>query len=504
MKALAHVALLASFLSSGCAGLYLHRAPRSPSEAWPLPVEAHRALRVPAAETIRPDHAYTLPELIDIAESTNPETRIGWERARQAALGVGAANAEYFPTLSAATLAGYQHTFFPLPMLNLSSIGINPFEVLPSVAFPLPPMLQQSGFLGVDTFQVLPFLSVRWPLLDLGRGPGVRAAENQSIAANALFTAEHQKIIYDVATAYFRLSAARAQIAVCRDALERTRAVAKAAEARFAHGIATVVERSEATREVAQAEYNLAQAEAGEIIVYTALVAAMGIAPVAKLEVATNPSRELPARVEQKVDAYVESALASRADLRAARARLPATEASLSKSLAAYAPRINVSATAGAALLGAKIDDLGLKTVTLPNVTAGVSIDWLLFDGGLREIQAELARSRNHEAAAELVKIEHQALQEVITAYNQLGASLSRYSAASVLLATAIVADDAVSQSYINGLATLTDAMNAQKARALASAAKEQAFADALVAATQLAFTSGELTSASAVPRVER
>jgi hypothetical protein len=45
-----------------------------------------------------------------------------------------------------------------------------------------------------------------------------------------------------------------------------------------------------------------------------------------------------------------------------------------------------------------------------------------------------------------------------------------------------------------------TDAMNAQKARALASAAKEQAFADALIATTTLAFAAGELISAKAVP----
>jgi outer membrane protein len=503
MTALHRAVVLALCLWSGCAGFYLNRAPRSPSEPWALPAGRPRPVRMPPGEAIQPDHLYTLPELIGIAESTNPDTRIGWERARQAALDVGIANAAWFPILSAATLAGYQHTFFPVPTLNLSSIGINPFEVLPSVSFPVPPLVQTSGYVGVDTFQVLPFIGIRWPLLDLGRGPGVRAAKNLSVAANALFTAEHQKIIFAVASAYFRLSAARAQVAVSRDALERTRAIAKAAQARFAQGVATVVERSEAEREVAQAEYNLTQAQAAEVIVYTALVAAMGIAPVVQLEVAANPSHDLPSRVEHKVDVYVESALASRPDLGAARARLPSADAMVSRSLAAYAPRVNVAATAGAALLGAKIDDGGLKTVTLPNVTATVNIDWTLFDGGLREIQNEIARSRRSEAAQELVKLEHQTVQEVIKAYNEVNANLSRYHAASALLDTATVAEEAVTKSYLNGLATLTDAMNAQKARSLASAAKEQAFADALVAAATLAFASGELTSAKAVTRAE-
>ena len=85
------------------------------------------------------------------------------------------------------------------------------------------------------------------------------------------------------------------------------------------------------------------------------------------------------------------------------------------------------------------------------------------------------------------------------TAYNELNASLARYQAATALFQAAIVADDAAEKSYGNGLATLTDTMNAQKARALASAAKEQAFADALIAAATLQFAAGKLTSAKTV-----
>ncbi|MFL5312201.1 MAG: YtcA family lipoprotein [Myxococcales bacterium] len=50
------------------------------------------------------------------------------------------------------------------------------------------------------------------------------------------------------------------------------------------------------------------------------------------------------------------------------------------------------------------------------------------------------------------------------------------------------------------GLSTLTDALNAQKAWSLASASKEQAFAEALISATALAFASGQLGSSRAVP----
>src|SRR5207245_1657491 len=115
-------------------------------------------------------------------------------------------------------------------------------------------------------------------------------------------------------------------------------------------------------------------------------------------------------------------------------------------------------------------------------------------------VQAAMAREQHDEAEQQLLKLRHQVVQEVVTSYHEVNASLSRYQAAAALFDTAATAEDAATQSYLNGLATLTDAMNAQKARALASAAREQAFAEALIATTTLAFAAGELISAKAVP----
>ena len=65
---------------------------------------------------------------------------------------------------------------------------------------------------------------------------------------------------------------------------------------------------------------------------------------------------------------------------------------------------------------------------------------------------------------------------------------------------TAAVADDATARSYANGLSTLADAASAQKAHALASAAKERAYADARIAATALTFASDQLREVAAIP----
>jgi len=46
---------------------------------------------------IDPRKTYNLAELIDIAQRSNPETRVAWERARQAAAAVGLTESAYYP-----------------------------------------------------------------------------------------------------------------------------------------------------------------------------------------------------------------------------------------------------------------------------------------------------------------------------------------------------------------------------------------------------------------------
>jgi len=83
--------------------------PPSPTQPWAPPQLgtyerelARRANREKAEGTetaIDPQRMYHLPELIDIAERNNPETRTAWERARQAAAAIGISESLYFPYL---------------------------------------------------------------------------------------------------------------------------------------------------------------------------------------------------------------------------------------------------------------------------------------------------------------------------------------------------------------------------------------------------------------------
>ena len=65
--------------------------------------------------TVAPRRPYRLDELIDIAETNNPRTRIAWERAKQAAEGIGIARSEYFPRLAGTALFGNERFINPFP-----------------------------------------------------------------------------------------------------------------------------------------------------------------------------------------------------------------------------------------------------------------------------------------------------------------------------------------------------------------------------------------------------
>ena len=80
------------------------------------PTEAERRY-LPA---IDPRKTYNLAELIDIAQRSNPETRVAWERARMAAAAVGLTESAYYPYIVAAAAGGYDRAFIPFPQLRTS------------------------------------------------------------------------------------------------------------------------------------------------------------------------------------------------------------------------------------------------------------------------------------------------------------------------------------------------------------------------------------------------
>src|SRR5229473_2324544 len=132
---------------------YRRQVAPAPSTYWKSPAlhDYTRVLKSTEAPLIDASKRYELPELIDLAQRVNPETRVAWEAARRSALAVGLVESEYFPALAISALGGYQ-----------------------SVGVPIPRNLVSDGFFRFDLAQAVPTLNLRWLLVDFGRRGSAR------------------------------------------------------------------------------------------------------------------------------------------------------------------------------------------------------------------------------------------------------------------------------------------------------------------------------------------
>src|SRR6267378_8131323 len=305
-------------------------APAAPDKPWIIPPPSDGAARAGVlnyrgrmrsleqgnAVPIEPDRRYSLAELIDLAQRSNPETREAWEQARQAALAVGLVESSYAPQISVEAVSGFQRT--PLP---------------------IPTTLIHKGYFTSDTRELIPMLSLKWLLFDFGRRAGLdEAARANSFVANVAFTGAHQKLIFAVSRAYFALGAARGRLKAAQQALETAETVQDAAQSRREHGLGTVVVLAQGQRQVAQARFTLTKASGDERTAYANLIATLGVAADAQINIADSSEQPLPAEPPDNVETLLRDALTNRPDVVAALGKIDAAEAELKSQRAAYYP----------------------------------------------------------------------------------------------------------------------------------------------------------------------
>src|SRR3954454_5348691 len=190
-------------LLAGCATSSMDMAPERPDRPWTPAVTdsgeivagspsrsgapdryilpSNPALGVlPPPPSLDAERSYSLAELIDIAESSNPKTRIAWNDARRAALAAGIAKSAYLPKITVTAVRGYQHS---------------------------------NGTTEESLSGTVEAASLLWLLFDFGeREAVVEAAKQASVISNIAFTAVHQQLIYDVSVAFYAHAAAQAHV----------------------------------------------------------------------------------------------------------------------------------------------------------------------------------------------------------------------------------------------------------------------------------------------------
>jgi outer membrane protein TolC len=459
------------------------RGPAGGAHDYVLPSNSALAA-VPPPPSIESARAYTLPELIDLAESSNPSTRIAWNDARVAALAAGIAESAYLPKITASAVAAYS-----------SSSGTSSEHGLSVTS-------------GNSAEGVISAVSLQWLLFDFGeRTAVVDAAKQLSVISNIAFTAVHQQLIYDVSNAFYVNSAAQARVKTAAESLTNAKAVQSAAEDRYRKGVGTVVETAEARQATAQAELAMVQASGGAQDAYLGLLDAMGISPLTRIKVADVSGRPLSSAMAPSVETIISQSLARRPDVLSAYAAEKARQAAVRAARAEFKPKVFLSATGAynsdrldvSALPGVS---QGAGTVNLTgqhfggSVLAGLTVP--LYDGGTRAAALAQARADEDSAEEKLTRVRQDAIVQIVHADNTLRTSLAAYDASKVLASAAQITFDAALGAYRNGVGSITDVTLAETRLLQAQDATTDAYSTALSAAATLALATGAL---GAVPQ---
>jgi outer membrane protein TolC len=501
-----------SLLLAGCATTAIEMAPDRADRPWTPRVDAAGEIvagEKPAAATaqgasyvlppnsrvadlpppLAPDHVqpgqehvYSLPELIDIAQSNNPLTRVAWNNAREVALAAGIARSAYLPRLSASVIGGRQSSH---DHSSVSGISVDN---------------------DVTADGAISALSLQWLLFDFGERAAINnAADQASVISNIAFDAAHQQVVYEVSLTFYAHAAARARVDAATRSLRNAKEVQEAAEQRRAHDVGTVIEVSQARQATAQATLVKVQAEGAAENSYQALIGAIGVSPLTRLRIADIADRKLPAAVPDSLEHIISEALGRRPDVLTAYAAQRASEESIRAARAAFLPKFFLSAT-GAYNSGhldvTSIPSIGeqLPTVNLSEhrygttIFAGVTMP--IYDGGTRAARLRQAEAKADSASTVLLRTREDAVRQIVVAANTLRTSLSANDAATALAAAAQTTFDAALASYRNGVGSITDVTIAESQLLQAQTISSDAHSAALSSAATFALAAGALGSA--------
>src|SRR5246127_5516458 len=469
-------AAIVLILSHGASLALAQRPPVSPDHPWhglgETKIEAEARNFTEPGFNFDQEKTYSLPELINLAESHNPETRVAWEGARAQAAAWGVARSELYPTVAAAALAGVDRDQAYLAD-RFFRHTIGDFDVV---------------------------LNLNYTIFDFGARAGrINAANAEALAANFAFNDTHRNVIYRVEQAYYQLLNAAGQEEAARANLSNAQAVQQAAEERLNNGLATLPDVLEARSATAQAQYELQAVLGAEEIAHGNLANALGTVPQTAIRV--QPLRELtiPSTVDDTVNSAMDRALAQRPDLLQRVADVQAAKARVKEAHAAYYPTLNFTASPTAQSL------YGLQQQLPWGQTAGLAggmafkLNWTMFDGGARKNKLVQAEANVHEAEAQIHVSRDQIANEVWAAYSDLNTALRQREAATALLEAAGRSYDAALESYNYGLRNLLDVTAAQRTLAQARSTDILARTQVLTTLAALAFSVGDSIQSNAL-----
>ncbi len=442
----------------------------APNVLWTPPRDATAATKPTPPPALPPDLAarvaqLKLADVIDIALRNNTATSAAWADARSAAASYGAAQGQYYPTLS---LDG----------------TVTAIKTVPS-----------AGRLATKQQFLNPTLNLSWLLFDFGgRSGSIGAAREALLAADWTHNATLQNVVLAVEQAYFQYMATKALLAAQQTTLTEARTNLAAAEQRHNVGLATIADVLQSKTAQSQAQLALESTEGQLQTTRGALALSMGLPANVPYDIELPSDTTIPLGISDSVDTLIERAVRERPDLAAERAQVAAARARLSIARSQALPSLSVGGTA------AETDFLSGRPVFRNSYTATLTLSIPLFSGGSQIYNAKAAAAAADAAAARARGFEQQVIFQVFDAYYAVRTATQQVRTSADLLASATQSEQVALGRYKAGAGSLLDLLTAQAALASARAQAIGARFSWYIALAQLAHDAGILGLDGASP----
>jgi outer membrane protein TolC len=408
-----------------------------------------------AAQDEVPHGPLSLSECVEISLGSSPTVLAAQERIEQARAAVEQAQSGFYPKLSIGETFT-RSDFAPLVFSNKLAQGnlSGDFPLSPPMGFDPFDQFNDPGPLNNWNTQIL----VQWHLFQGGRTLyGSRAASSQLSAAESELRTVHNDLTFAVSAAYYEILKTLNSIEIAEESVRQIRSHLEMAEARYESEVAlrsdvlrANVHLAEAEEALAIARYNLDRAK-------SRMNLAMG-RPVNHSLMLAGDERSVSGRLssDDTLDTLLEVARRHRPEIEGTDRNLAALENSVNAARAAYYPEIGVFAHY----------DWDTEDFSDSNDswTIGVGANLSIFDGFLTRSAVRAARARVREAEARKEQLLLQVGMEVKSAYLAKSEAATRLG---VLEQSVVEAEETlriVSERYAEGVALMTELLDAEVA----------------------------------------
>lgn len=391
----------------------------------------------------------TLEEAEARALTRNRQISASAYSAEAAGQQVGAASASLYPSLDAS--ANYNHS------ADIGAMGGSTVVNNPGSGLNVPLVVQgNDGSTSVrDTLSTT--LTLRQTLVDPTRRHDLEAARQGEQAALSTLDQTRQDVLLQVRQRFFDVYIDQVIVDIRRDTVENRQQRLEQAQGLYRAGSRARIDVASAETDLAQARLALLRAQTQLDVDWIRFNVAMGAPEDTRYQLVLDEAREtVPELVP---DRLLETALAWRPELRQLEARLKAQIERLEAVYAGRLPTLGATASLGGS---------GQPTPLDGSWSAGLSVNWSVFDGMLSRYQAGEARATARSLAEQLEQQRLTVYQEVATQTVAVRQAAAQRDAAEVALASARESYRLASARYKVGVGSAIEVSDAELSLATA------------------------------------